>query len=168
VLGAWGRVLRTAWIDREPGLPVNRPWLAPALLIGAALLLLVGRRIGYPVFRATDAAAIPVSGGGPIPVTVSGRLSRPSGGPLDVERAGGRLVSDAERGGAELRVETSDGILRSPITQSLRAISAIERGDLVHVRGREPALALHWFGNDVVLAFATDADRDRATALVAE
>ncbi len=168
VLGAWGRVLRTAWIDREPGLPVNRPWLAPALLIGAALLLLVGRRIGYPVFRATDAAAIPVTGGGPIPVTVSGRLSRPSGGPLDVERASGRLVSGTDRGGAELRVETSDGILRSPITQSLRAISAIEPGDLVHVRGREPALALHWFGNDVVLAFGTDADRDRATALVAE
>ena len=68
---------------------------------------------------------------------------------------------------AELAVDGPDGPIRSPISQALREISASERGDLVRVRGRSPALALHWFGNDVVLAFETDADRDRAAALLA-
>ena len=52
------------------------------------------------------------------------------------------------------------------ITRALREVSAVERGDLVHLRGREPALALHWFGNDVMLAFETDDDRDRAATLL--
>lgn len=173
VLGTWGRELRTAWVDREPGLPVDRDWRAPAILLGVAALLVVGRRIGYPVFRSStepDGVGVPVGaagGGDPIRVIVTGRLARPSGGPLDVDQRPGQLRAGRGPIVAELAVETPGGAVRSPISQALREISASERGDLVRVRGRAPALALHWFGNDVVLAFESDADRDRAAALVA-
>lgn len=170
ILGAWGRELRFAWIDRRPDLPLDRPWLAPTLLVAFALLLLIGRRIGYPIFRSADApgsldpaAGIPTS---PMPAIVSGRLSRPSGGPIDVDRVPGRLAPGRAAMTAELEVEAPDGLVRSVITRAMREVSAVERGDLVHVHGREPALALHWFGNDVILAFETDDDRDRAAALV--
>lgn len=170
ILGGWGRELRTAWIDRDPDLPVNRPWLAPLLLLGFAGLLLVGRRIGYPVFRLTDAAAavdpaagIPTSA---LDVIASGRLSQASGGPIDVDRAPGRLGAGPDWTTVELRLEGPDGPIRSVITRALREVSAVERGNLVHVRRREPAMAVHWFGNDVLLVFETDDDRDRAAALL--
>ena len=172
VLGTWGRELRTAWVDREPGLPVDRDWRAAAILLLFATLLVVGRRIGYPVFRSSTApGAIGVPGaagdGGPIRVIVTGRLARSRGGPLDVDQRPGQLAAGRGPIVAELAVDSPDGPIRSPISQALREISASERGDLVRVRGRAPALALHWFGNDVVLAFETDADRDRAAAILA-
>lgn len=170
ILGGWGRELRTAWIDRDPDLPVDRPWLAPLVLLALAALLFVGRRIGYPLFRPTAAsvAADPASGipTGAVGVVASGRLSRASGGPIDVDRAPGRLTASADWNTVELHLDGPDGPIRSVITRALREVSAVERGDLVHVHGREPALALHWFGNDVLLTFETDEDRDRAAALV--
>ena len=170
ILGAWGRELRTAWIDRDPDLPVNRPWLAPLLLLAFACLLFVGRRVGYPVFRVTDAAVAldPAAGTptGALDVVASGRLSQASGGPIDVDRVPGRLVAAPGRSTVELHLDGPHGPIRSVITRALREVSAIERGDLVQLRGREPALALHWFGNDVMLAFETDDDRDRAATLL--
>lgn len=170
ILGGWGRELRTAWIDRDPDLPVNRPWLAPLLLLGLAGLLLAGRRIGYPVFRLTDAAAaVDPAAGIPtrtLDVVASGRLSQASAGPIDVDRAPGRLSAGPGSTTVELHLDGPDGPIRSVITRALREVSAVERGELVHVHGREPALALHWFGNDVLLAFQTDDDRDRAIALL--
>lgn len=175
-LGTWARELRTAWIDRDPGLPVDRPWFAPALLISVALLLAIGRRIGYPVFRSTDSTATarpvrhadaPTPVASSIPVVVAGHLSRPAGGPIDVHGARGHLITGGSGVVAELEAETHGGLVRTAITQAMRGVSAVEPGDLVHVRGREPALALHWFGNDVVLAFGSDADRDRAASVLA-
>lgn len=170
ILGAWGRELRTAWIDRDPDLPVNRPWLAPLLLLAFAGLLLIGRRVGYPVFRLTDtAAAVDPAAGiptGALNVVASGRLSQASGGPIDVDRVAGRLLPGPGWSTVELHLDGPNGPIRSVITRALREVSAVERGDLVHLRGREPALALHWFGNDVMLAFETDDDRDRAATLL--
>ena len=170
ILGGWGRELRTAWIDRDPDLPVDRPWLAPILLLAFAGLLLAGRRVGYPVFRLTDAAAAldPAAGvpTGALDVIASGRLSQASGGPIDVDRVPGRLGAGPGWTTVELHLDGPGGPIRSVISRALREVSAVERGDLVHVHGREPALALHWFGNDVMLAFASDEDRDRAAALL--
>ncbi|MEO8511159.1 MAG: hypothetical protein ABI534_07950 [Chloroflexota bacterium] len=176
ILGAWGRELRTAWIDRDPDLPLDRPWVAPLLLLAFALVLLAGRRVGYPIFRLTDADAVPDAVAavdpaagiptGALDVVASGRLSQAGGGPIDVDRVPGRLSAAPGRTTVELQLDGPDGPIRSVITRALREVSAIERGDLVHVHGRKPSLALHWFGNDVMLAFETDADRDRAAALL--
>lgn len=171
VLGTWGRELHAAWVDGDADLPVDRPWSAPALLLAAGTLLITGRRVGYPIFRSTArwASSPRIAGdvGREIRVAVSGHLSRPAGGPLDVDGAHGRLSPGEGDTIAELAVTTPSGPVHARITRAMGAVSALEVGELIDLRGRRPALAAHWFGNDIVLGFSSLEERDRAARLLA-
>ena len=47
----WSRALDVALLDHDPALPADRAWGGALLLVVLGLLLLVARRIRYPVFR---------------------------------------------------------------------------------------------------------------------
>lgn len=168
----WANVLEFAYLDHDPRLPVDHLWLAPVLFLALAGLLLVGRRVGYPVFeleaagvtRAPSPAVAPVAE--PVAVRVSGRLARPRGGPLDVEDLPGILEPD--RGaGPLMRVDLPAGPYEIQLPATGGAMTNVDRG-LVHtLRSRRPALWLHWFGSDARLVFDDTAARDRAEALLA-
>ena len=84
VLG-WSRALDVALIDHDPALPADRVWGGALLLVALGLLLVLGRRIRYPVFRhegAVSRRAVVVTS--PVAGMASGRLGLPEGAPVDV------------------------------------------------------------------------------------
>ncbi len=168
----WANVLEFAYLDHDPRLPVDRLWLAPLLFLVLAALLLLGRRIGYPVFELEKAGITPTSAPGdpslanPVPARVSGRLARPRGGPLDLDGVRGFLEPDHGTGPL-LRLELPDGPYEVQLPSSGGAMTTVDRG-LVHtVLSARPALWLHWFGSDARLVFDDDEVRDRAEGLLA-
>ncbi len=172
-LVGWANVLPFAYLDHDPRLPVDRLWLAPLLFVCLAGLLLIGRRVGYPVFELEHGTEMPgTSAGGPTPQTqiiarISGRLARPRGGPLDVEGAPAFLRPGASGAGAELVVELPAGPLEIQLPATGGAMTNLDRGTLHTIRSRRPALWLHWFGSDARLIFDDPQTRDRAEALLA-
>ncbi len=169
----WANILPFAYLDHDPRLPVDRLWLAPVLFLALAALLLLGRRVGYPVFVLEPGGSAPVPGGesaapeAPIATRVSGRLARPRGGPVDVEAAPGVLRPGAPGGGAQLAVELPTGPFEIQLPPAGGAMTNLDRGAVVTVRSRHPALWLHWFGSDARLVFDDPQARDRAEALLA-
>jgi hypothetical protein len=172
-LAGWGNVLPFAYLDHDPRLPVDQLWLAPILFLALAALLLIGRRIGYPVF-VLDAGARdqePIgSGMGPftaVSTRVSGRLARSRGGPIDVEDAPALLRPAGPGSGPQLTVELPSGPFEIALPAGGGAMTNLDRGTVHALRRRLPALWLHWFGSDARLVFDDPESRDRAEALLA-
>ncbi len=169
----WANVLPFAYLDHDPRLPVNRLWLAPLLFLAFSALLLLGRRVGYPVFELEPAAGSPgqpvvspAERPDPIPVRVSGRLARARGGPLEVDELPGTL-SPGAAAGPRLVLELGAGPYEVPLPATGGAMTNVDRGAVHTIRSRQPALWLHWFGSEARLVFADDDARDRAELLLA-
>ena len=168
VLG-WGRALRVGLVDHDPSLPVDHLWLGPIAFVLAAGLLVVGRRIGYPLFRAGGSAGVGagrlVPSAAVLSCRASGRITPPNGSPFEVDDHPATLRSHPG-GGSELRLEGADGRREVIIPRGLGGLGATEIGDLVMVNRTLPALMVNWFGNNLLLAFSDYAARDTAAALV--
>ena len=167
----WAQVLRGALIDHDPELPVDRLWIGPILFVGFAGLLLVGRRVGYPIFRTTSLGPPRWDPKGkvetaPIHAVATGRLSSPGRSPLDLEAAPARLW----RGDGETRLTVVDaggeGEVEVIIPRALGALSGIEAGELRYVTGQRPALRVGWYGSLIQLVFESADDRDAAATLL--
>jgi hypothetical protein len=173
----WGQVLSVAYVDQDPALPIDRVWLAPLGFVLLSLLLIAGLRLGYPVFviEATGRGAIEPAArtqraisSSAIATSVSGRLARPRGGPLDVEGASGELrVSGSSRSGPVLLVRNEREVLEMALPAGGGSLTSLERGAVHWLVGSRPALWIHWFGSDARLVFANHADLARAEALLA-
>lgn len=169
----WGDVLSVAYLDQDPQLPVDRFWLGPLIFLGIVLLLLVGRRAGYPVFILEGSVSRPprqpVPGFAPrvVPAAISGRLARPRGGPMDVEEAPGELRSPASANeGVVLLVRAPGETLELQLPAGRGSLNSLDRGEVQWLSGRQPALWIHWFGSDARLVFADRAAMASAEAIL--
>lgn len=168
ILG-WGNVLRSAHVEHDLNLPIDRLWVGPILFLTVVGVLLLGLRLGYPRFRVralaghgrvSDAARRPE-----IRCRASGRVTPPGRSPIEVADAPAILSAEPE-GGSRLRLETGDERLEVTIPRELGSLGMVEAGDIVLVGGRQPALRVGWFGSQVQLVFTDAASRDAAAALV--
>jgi hypothetical protein len=172
----WADVLPFAYLDQDPLLPVQRLWIAPLIFVLLALLLFVGRRVGYPIL-VLDTAGRPMAepmplepGTAPRPVElrVSGRLARERGGPIDVHDAPAELrLSDDPAAGAQLAVGGRAETLEIQLPAAAGALTNLDRGSVHWLRHSQPALWLHWFGSDARLVFTDEATREEAERLLA-
>lgn len=169
-LVGWGQVLTGAWVRHDPALPADRLWLGPILFLALAGLLVLGLRLGYPIFRPTGPsrwtsrpAATPSQ---PLAVRISGRLAEVDGRRLELDSTVGRLLPASIIGGPRLEMMVDGRRLTVALPAPLTGASAVEEGDLLRLRGRSPALWLRWFGNEALLVFDTAAARAAAETVV--
>lgn len=158
---------RFVLVDDEivPAREVN--WLPAWLALGAAGLLIIGMRAGYPIFLR---AASSREQGAPLPV----------GEPLtarivdDREQSGARLVADevvlvsvssADEPGARGLTVQRAGTSRRLTVYADRWISA-HRGTLLTLSGASPALLIQSWGVNAMLVFRSARDRDRAAGVL--
>jgi hypothetical protein len=148
--------------------PENRSWLLVWILIGVAGALLVAYRIGYPVVRMRREAAVRVPATArPLEVgeEMAVRLVEPQEemGPA-LQAPGGRLRrlprNDAADPYFELVVEGQPRPLQFRRHRWSRAMP----GSITTLRERMPIVHLHDWGIEVMLALASEADRDRLLA----
>ncbi len=161
----WSHALDVALLDHDPALPADRVWGGALLLVVLGILLVVGRRIRYPVFRHEGAVTRRLGGAPTVAGFASGRLGVPDGAPIDVVDLPVRLEPQPEAGPA-LVAALPAGPMRVDVPRASATASGIEVGRLAFVRRSVPALWLSWFGTDLRVAFATEADRDSAAALL--
>ena len=95
----------------------------------------------------------------------SGRLGVPDGAPIDVVDLPVRLEPQPE-GLPVLVAALPAGPMRVDVPRASATASGIEVGRLAFVNRSVPALWLSWFGTDLRVAFAGEADRDAAAALL--
>ena len=164
----WGRVFDIALLDHDPELPVDRSWLAIAILGGAALTLLLARRRPYPAFRhESPAVGWTAAGGGGQVARASGRITLSAGQPATVVNAEARVEpADGQRAAAVV-LDIPEGVQRLEVPAAASGVRGLEVGRLAWVTGSRPALWLHWYQTELQLAFASRADRDRAATLLA-
>jgi len=185
VLAGWGRVLVLVSIADDPTLVRDRLWLGPAVLGLVAGLLWLGERIGYPYFRPgleqrrrwasgreAVAAELPRNG---LTVRLSGHARTMAGQRRYLDDMAARLVPSDGAGGttggsagrAPIVVALADGSEIPLAANDLGALGGIERGEVISLRGRRPALWAHWFGTDLRLTFDSTEDRDLAAQAIA-
>lgn len=162
----WAQVLHAAIIEQDPSLPVDHLWLGPILFALLATLLLVAARIGYPIFRPLEALQAPTAAGsartgaptGTVAAVASGRISPPGRRPLELDGTAIDIRLEEEQ-----PVLTLPSPLGTPMTirlpRGFGALSGVEVGELWLVSGRRPAIRASWYGSQVLLEFASDADR---------
>ena len=160
----WAQVLRAAIIDRDPSLPVDRLWLAPILFVAAALLLLLGLRIGYPIFVSADHVPAIDPPSRPVAARATGRIAPPGQRPVDLDGTAIQLRLDD--GLPTLDIEAAGGPTSLTVPRALGALSSVDVGALRFVSRRRPAIATGWYGSSLLLEFASDADRDAAAAVL--
>jgi hypothetical protein len=147
--------------------PENRSWWLVWLLLGAAVLLFVGYRIGYPIVRvrreeaAASTAGRPLDVGEELPV----RLIEPSeetGPALRGSWSSLRRLPRTDPGDPyfEMRVDDQP----RPILFKRHRWSRAMPGSITTLRERIPIVHLHDWGVEVLLGLRTDADRDRLLA----
>jgi hypothetical protein len=182
-LAGWGRILTLVSIADDPTLSRDKLWLGPVVLAAFASILWLGGRIGYPVFRPVgrrsgrwrtpSGDAVPPTTDSPardIPVRVSGHGLTVGGRRRTLDEVPAVLRSarasegDTGRATAVLELPRGDQIAMSAFDTG--SLGRLERGEDVYVRGARPALWAHWFGTDLRITFASDADRDLAADLV--
>jgi hypothetical protein len=161
LLFGWAQVQRRAGVEHDPTLPVDRLWVGPILFTVLAVLLVAGRRAGYPVFETQTVVPAGSLAGGSVPLTVSGWLSVPGRSPLELSAAPGRLVGDTG-GATSLSVTHGGETIEAEVPRALGALSGLEAGALRYVAGSQPALRVGWYGSQLELTFANSADRDAA------
>lgn len=150
--------------------PRSVPWplaIPPALL---AVMLLVGARSGYPVFRPTrdvDVLSAPLGVGERLPAAYGGRigpnrrnLSDPGGVLLLVRRGPQGNLLTAQP------LPDDGGVAPGPVTIGGGWTSG-RIGDVHAVRETVPALVIRSELVDATFLFARTAERDRVAALIA-
>ena len=184
-LAGWGRILVLASIADDPNVLRDRLWLGPILLAIAAVLIWVGERIGYPVFRPAAegsrrwAGILGQGGGEAAPAAVSGSFAvRVSGHATTVEghrrhfdevqavlTLGAGASADG-RATAVLRFADGEGVALA--AHDMGVMGSTEKGEVVSVRGVQPALLARWYGTDLRLTFGSADDRDAAATMLAQ
>jgi hypothetical protein len=147
--------------------PENRSWWLVWSLLGAAAVLFIGYRMGYPIVRVHREEAAAGGGGRPLEIgeELRVRLIEPQ------EEAGTRLEApwavlrrlsrnDPADPYFEMRVEGQP----RPILFRRHRWSRALPGTITLVRERMPVVRLHDWGIEVLLGLRTDADRDRLLA----
>jgi hypothetical protein len=151
----------------DPIVPAeNQTWAPVWAALGVAALLVIGRRIGYPVVRLRPDADPPV---GPRPLAVGELLDVR---PLEPEdETGPSLAAPWGRLERVPRHRDTDPYfeLRVPGQQRPTEFrrhrwSRATPGTLWTIRERVPVVHLHDWGIEVVLAVRSEADRDRLLA----
>jgi len=149
--------------------PRTVPWplaIPPALL---AVMLLVGARTGYPVFRATrdiDVLSAPLGMGQRLPAAYGGRI-----GPnrRDLADPGGVLLLVRRGPKGDLLtaqpLPEDGGVAPGPVTIG-GGWTAGRIGDVHAVRETVPALKIRSELVDATFLFARTAERDRVAALI--
>ena len=184
-LAGWGRILVLASIADDPNVLRDRLWLGPILLVIAAVLLWAGGRIGYPVFRPAAegsrrwAGILGQGGGEAAPEAVSGSFTvRVSGHATTVGGhrrhfdevqavlALGAGASADGRATAVLRFADGEGVALA--AHDMGVMGSTEKGEVVSVRGVQPALLARWYGTDLRLTFGSADDRDAAATMLAQ
>ena len=147
--------------------PENRSWWLVWTLLGAAALLLIGYRIGYPIVRVSrdEVAAF----GDGVPLAVDEEL------PV-------RLIDLQEETGPGLRApwgamrrlprnDPTDPYFEMRVAEQPRPIlfkrhrwSRAMPGTITTIRRREPIVHLHDWGVEVLLGLRSEGDRDRLLA----
>lgn len=168
-LVGWAHVLHSAHVEQDITLPVDRLWLGPILFAAVAAVLLLGRRLGYPRFRAAATPghrrSEPIPGWVELRVTVTGRLTPPGASPFEVVDAPAMLHrAGAGRGALDLQI---DGITNPvDIPPLLGGFGSTAIGELVGIRSVRPALRIGWFGSQAQLVFNDIASRDAVASLM--
>jgi hypothetical protein len=161
------QVLRSAIIQHDQSLPVDRLWLGPILFVTLAASLAFGRRIGYPVFSGRRVrfgawGLAPPIALRDVHARATGRLTPPDRSPMELD-AVGVLVRPA-RAGPTIEMPGPHGRIVVAVPRELGTWSALHVGELRYVVGRRPALRASWYGSQLELAFDSDADRDAAAS----
>lgn len=183
-LAGWGRILVLASIADDPNILRDRLWVGPILLVIAAALILVGGRIGYPVFRPAaggsrswagrlgrgDGEATPEPVSGTFTVRVSGHATTVEGHRRHFDEVPAVLALGAEasadgRATAVLRFADGEGVALA--AHDMGALGSTEKGEVVSVRNVQPALMARWYGTDLRLTFGSATDRDSAATMLA-
>jgi hypothetical protein len=179
-LAGWGRILVQSSIAHDPTLIRDRLWLGPVLFAVLGGLILFGEQLGYPYFRAdvggsrrwttapTSAAAPPSEPAEPTPVVVSGHALKPAGDSWHLDEAPGLIWPAGERddGRVTAAIHLADGTVIPLAAHDTGLLGSVERGNVVSLAGVRPALWAHWYGTDLRMTFASDAERERAAELV--
>ncbi len=183
-LAGWGRILDLASIADDPSILRDHLWLGPILLTIAAALIWIGGRIGYPVFRPAAEgsrrwAGLGQGGADPSTEPVPGSFAvRASGNANTVEGhrrhfdevpsvlALGAGASADGRATAVLRFADGEGVALA--AHDMGVMGSIEKGEVVSVRGVQPALLARWYGTDLRLTFGSAEDRDAAATMLAQ
>ena len=167
----WAHALHSAHIEQDVNLPVDRLWLGPIIFATGAALLSIGRRLGYPRFRASTtsdrARRAPALGWADMRVRVTGRITPRGSSPLELNDAPAILRRPRE-GAAELGMQI-DGIVNAVQIPHLQAaLSSTTIGELIGIRSSRPALQIGWFGSQAQLVFEDTDARDAVAALLSE
>jgi hypothetical protein len=142
-------------------------WLPVWLPLGAAALLIIGMRAGYPIFLRSSSAperSTPLPVGEPLVARIVD----------DRDQSGARLVADevvlvrvssADEPGARGLTVQRAGTSRRLTVYADRWISAY-RGTLLTLSGASPALLIQSWGVNAMLVFRSARDRDRAAEVL--
>jgi hypothetical protein len=163
------QVLRSAIIQHDRSLPVDRLWLGPILFVALAAALAVGRRIGYPVFSGQRVRFGRWSQASPMALRdvharATGRLTPPDRSPMALDGIG--VVVRPAGAGPSIEVAGPEERIVVAVPRELGTWSALHVGELRFIGGRQPALRASWYGSQLELAFDSDADRDVAAAIL--
>ena len=157
-------------LDATPTLPRSVPWPLAIVPILLAAILVIGSRVGYPIFRLAsdiDVLASPLSPGERIPSAYGGQIG-PNRAEL-AEPAGVLLVVRRGEAGNLLTAQPladGDGPAPAPVTIGGSWTSGVI-GTVHTVRETVAALRVRSELVDATFLFARMAERDRVAALVA-
>lgn len=161
---------RVVILDATPTPPRSVPWVLAIVPIVLAAMLVIGSRVGYPIFRPAsdiDVLASPLSPGERIPSAYGGRIG-PNHAPLAEPAGVLLLVRRGTRGNLLTAQPLADGGGPAPAPVTIGGSWTSGAIGTVHTV-RETVAALHVRSElvDATFLFARMAERDRVAALVA-
>lgn len=172
VAGTPPRVVPDRVLALDPAITAERAVWWPLSILPALLgiLLLVGARIGYPIFRRSsvvDVLAAPLGPGERLPAAFGGDVG-PNRRPLADPGAALLLVRRGPRGNLLTAQPLSEdgGVAPAPVTIGGSWTSG-RIGDVYTVRETVPALVVRSELVNATFLFSRTAERDRVAALVA-
>lgn len=172
VAGTPPRIVLDRFVELDPVTTAERsiPWplaIPPLILV---LLILVGVRAGYPIFRLTteiDVLATPLAVGERVPAAYGGRIGS-NERPLSDPGGALLLVSRGPRGTLLTAQPLSDDGGVAPAPVSIGGSWTSGRIGAVHtITETVPALELRSELVDATFLFARNSERDRVAALIA-
>ena len=161
---------RVVILDSVPAPPRSVPWPLAIVPILVAAILVIGSRVGYPIFRpasSIDVLATPLSPGERIPSAYGGRIG-PNRADLAEPAGVLLLVRRGTRGNLLTAQPLADGDEPAPAPVTIGGSWTSGAIGTVHTV-RETVAALHVRSElvDATFLFARMAERDRVAALVA-
>ncbi len=155
-------------VDDVPFPESTMNWLPVWLCVILCAGLLIGRRVGYPVFAAArrTPSVTPLRDGEWLPVRVHGELKR-TGRVLTIAPEHARL-GRSPQGRVELLLETDADGRRETFAIRRDMWSSVTRGTLSWARGSRPALQVRSFVLHGTIELGSGEARDRASAVLDE